>query len=238
VRREELTAEQERVPGIEGNGLWCYVGDPTHRCVKVVRPSHATCQYRDACGRSRFSGRTPPAPFQILSTGAGDFLHSLSLSARLDGRFFTTKNATPFGIPTTFGNCTAWEGRASHRLPQSTCATAPTQRSMFGTCSAAFRLSQVLGVGRSVGSKGPHGLGVHRQVQQISISGRPPTTKRRDAEHTRCSRLALPSLSRTSTGRLCKRGAGTVNFAGYHLPMCEPPSTCSTSPVTCGASDR
>ena len=25
-------------------------------------------------------------------------------------------------------------------------------------------------------------------------------------------------------------------FAGYHLPMCAPPSTCSTSPVTCGAS--
>jgi hypothetical protein len=24
----------------------------------------------------------------------------------------------------------------------------------------------------------------------------------------------------------------------YHLPMCEPPSTCSTSPVTCGASDK
>jgi hypothetical protein len=27
-------------------------------------------------------------------------------------------------------------------------------------------------------------------------------------------------------------------FAAYHLPMCEPPSTWSTSPVTCGASDR
>jgi hypothetical protein len=25
-------------------------------------------------------------------------------------------------------------------------------------------------------------------------------------------------------------------FAGYHLPKCAPPSTCSTSPVTCGAS--
>ena len=24
--------------------------------------------------------------------------------------------------------------------------------------------------------------------------------------------------------------------SGYHLPMCAPPSTCSTSPVTCGAS--
>jgi AraC family transcriptional regulator, regulatory protein of adaptative response / methylated-DNA-[protein]-cysteine methyltransferase len=30
--------------------------------------------------------------------------------------------------------------------------------------------------------------------------------------------------------------ASPHTFAGYHLPTCAPPSTCSTSPVTCGAS--
>src|SRR5262249_37191019 len=34
-------------------------------------------------------------------------------------------------------------------------------------------------------------------------------------------------------------GAGRARlFSGYHLPTCAPPSTCSTSPVTLGASVR
>src|SRR5271157_2323619 len=53
-------------------------------------------------------------------------------------------------------------------------------------------------------------------------------------------RVGLSSLRAETPDEFCPvafRGKHqSANLAGYHLPMCAPPSTCSTSPVTCGAS--
>jgi hypothetical protein len=92
-------------------------------------------------------------------------------------------------------------------------------------------------------------------ARAISNSGSPTSWS-----HAGRGRGALAVLAHTqntdwfgrTAGRKTRKGSGQDRFdrliareqqdhrlpTGYHLPICDPPSTWSISPVTCGASDR